>query len=56
MALLSCRNERFGGIDGRYSGGTEQPDQLRRQRTRAAANVQHALTYDHICQGRKPGS
>jgi hypothetical protein len=54
---LSCRrNERLRGIHSRYSGCPKPRHQLRCQGARAAANIEHALTDDHIRQICKLGS
>ena len=56
MPLSSSRNERLRGIHGRYSGYAKPRHQLRCQRARAAANIEHALTDAHTRQICKPGS
>ncbi len=47
MALARGVDERLRGIHGGHRGRAEQVDQVRGQRARPTADVDHALTADH---------
>jgi hypothetical protein len=53
MALTRRRDERFGGIDGRYGGRPDAPDQLGGQRAGAAADVEYSLAGTYSGDVRK---
>ena len=54
MALASCRDERLRGIHGCHGGRAKPSGELRRKCAGSAADIEHALTIDHVCQNRKP--